>query len=137
MLNIVIYERIKSVNRVPFLITRYRKAAAQGSAESQALLGFVYYYGLGVPQDYKEAEAWTRTAAENGYAEAQHNLGWMYGKGQGVPQDWVQAHKWLSVAVSRGEEGAEMKLKAAEVNMTPKQIEEARGLARDWLAKHK
>lgn len=115
----------------------HRKAAAQGTAESQALLGFVYYYGLGVPQDYKEAEAWTRTAAENGYAEAQHNLGWMYGKGQGVPQDWVQAYKWFNIAVSRGEEGAEMKLKAAEVNMTPKQMEEAQGLSRDWLEKHK
>jgi len=60
----------------------------QGIPDSQYNLGKMYYKGLGVPQDYKEAAKWTRLAAEQGIPLAQFNLGFMYDHGQGVLQDY-------------------------------------------------
>ncbi len=114
-----------------------RKAAQRGVPEAQDILGFLYYYGLGVKQSYEEAASWIRKAADHGLSEAQNNLGWLYEKGQGVPQDWMQAYVWFKLAEASGESGAVLRMKAAESNLTPKQIEEAEVLAKEWLAKHK
>ena len=54
----------------------------------------MYGEGLGVPQDWPEAERWWRKAAKQGVAEAQYNLGHRYRKGLGVPQDYAEAVKW-------------------------------------------
>ena len=105
-----------------------RKAAKQGLAEAEELLGFLYYYGLGVPQDNKLAVEWLRKAALHGVAEAQDNLGYLYEKGQGVPQDWVQAYQWYSLGKKTGEESAEIRIKNAAANMTPQQMAEAEAL---------
>ncbi len=114
-----------------------RKAADHGVPEAQDLLGFLYYYGLGVTQNHKEAASWIRKAAERGVPEAQNNLGWLYEKGQGVPQDWIQAYVWFRLAQGSGEEGAGIRMKDAGSNLTPKQIEEAEALVKEWLARHK
>ena len=63
------------------------KAAEQGDANAQVMLGAMYDFGEGVRQDYAEAGKWYRKAAEQGYAFAQCNLGWMYNFGKGVQQD--------------------------------------------------
>jgi len=39
-------------------LTQIRAAAQQGDPEAQYQLGNAYYYGKGVPQDYKEAQMW-------------------------------------------------------------------------------
>ena len=39
-------------------------AAAQGNARAQGVLGVLYEFGLGVPQDYKQAMQWMSLAAE-------------------------------------------------------------------------
>jgi len=62
-----------------------RTAADQGDARAQYNLGFMYYFGEGVPQDHAEAVHWYRLAAEQGDARAQYNLGFMYDNGKGVP----------------------------------------------------
>ena len=36
----------------------YRKAADQGDADAQTLLGMMYDHGHGVPQDYAQAVVW-------------------------------------------------------------------------------
>ena len=41
----------------------YRKAAEQGNAAAQWLLGYAYDYGKGVPEDSKEAAKWYLKAA--------------------------------------------------------------------------
>ena len=41
-----------------------RKAAEQGSARAQSNLGFMYYEGTGVTQDYILAHKWANLAAE-------------------------------------------------------------------------
>ena len=48
----------------------YYKAASQGMATAQFMLGKLYYNGLGIPEDLKEAEYWFGEAAEQGHKEA-------------------------------------------------------------------
>jgi TPR repeat protein len=52
----------------------FRKAAEQGHAPAQYNLGVCYYYGNGVPQNYREAVRWIRKAAEQGHADAIEGL---------------------------------------------------------------
>ena len=114
-----------------------RKLAGQGDAESQSRLGYMYYQGQGVPQDYAEALKWYRLAAAQGYARAQYSLGYMYANGEGVPQDHVQAHKWLTLATitftDKPERDEAIKARnSVAAQMTPAQIAEAQKLAREW-----
>jgi TPR repeat protein len=75
--------------------------AERGDARAQAMLGFMYATGQGVPQNYEAASYWYRLAAEQGDSTAQYLLGLAYDKGQGVPVDVVAAYKWLNLAASR------------------------------------
>ena len=75
-------------------------AAERGDARAQALLGFMYANGRGVPQNYVIAVRWYASAAERGNPTAQYLLGLMYDKGQGVPRDDVLAHMWLNLAAA-------------------------------------
>jgi TPR repeat protein len=114
-----------------------RKRAGQGDAESQSRLGYMYYQGQGVPQDYAEALKWYRLAAAQGYARAQYRLGYMYANGEGVPQDPVQAHKWLTLATitftDKPERDEAIKARnRVAARMTLAQIAEAQKLAREW-----
>jgi len=74
--------------------------AGQGNAEAQALLGFMYEFGRGVPQNAVVAVHWYVCAAEQGNAAGQYYLGLMYDKGHGVPRSAVLAYKWLNLAAS-------------------------------------
>ena len=55
-----------------------RSLAEQGDAEAQTLLGGIYSYGVGVPQNFAEALKWYRLAADQSFAEAQFSLGAVY-----------------------------------------------------------
>jgi TPR repeat protein len=109
-----------------------RKAADQGDAEAQEGLGEMYREGKGIPQDYAEAVKWFRLAADQGMSEAQYNLGLMYGNGRGVPTDYVRAHMWLNLSAAQGFEQAATSRDRVALRMTPAQIAEAQGLAREW-----
>jgi len=120
----------------------WRPRATQGIAFAQVNLGFMYYTGQGVPQDYGEAAKWYRLAAEQGNPTAQSNLGSMYYSGQGVPQDYVQAYMWVDLAASRFPPSAIEDRDQAAHNrdivaskMTPEQLAEAQKLAREWKPK--
>ncbi len=75
--------------------------AERGNPRAQAMLGFMYATGQGVPQNYDAASYWYRLSAEQGDTTAQYLLGLAYDKGQGVPLDEVAAYKWLNLAASR------------------------------------
>jgi TPR repeat protein len=80
------------------------------NAEAQLHLGFLYYRGQGVPQDYVQAAAWIRKAAKQGNAEAQASLGAAYAMGQGVQQDYAQAATWFRKAAEQGNAEAQKDL---------------------------
>jgi hypothetical protein len=48
----------------------YRKAADQGLAGAQNMLGFMYDLGHGVPQNYVRAHMWFNLAAAQGNQDA-------------------------------------------------------------------
>jgi TPR repeat protein len=81
----------------------FRKAADQGEANAQNILGAMYYYGQGVAQNYALAVRWYRKAADQGHPTAQNALGWMYLYGQGVPQNYAEAVSWYRKVADRGE----------------------------------
>jgi TPR repeat protein len=56
----------------------YRLAAAQGNADAQFSLGYMYYHGFGVASDHAEAMKWFRLAAAQGNSMAKYYLGNMY-----------------------------------------------------------
>ena len=104
----------------------------QDIEDARTRLGMSYWYGSGVKRDYAEAVKWYLKAAEQGSGFAQYALSEAYGKGQGVRRNYVQAHMWANLAVVSGEPRAERDRSFYESQMTPKQIEEAAKLAREW-----
>jgi TPR repeat protein len=115
----------------------YRRAAEQGHVLAQYILGLMNSIGQGVPQDYAEAEIWFRKAAEQGHQDAQSNLGVMYGTGTAVSRDDVLAHMWFNLAAISGSKTGKENLDLLTKQMTPRQIAEARRLAREWKPKLK
>ena len=86
------------------------KAAEQGDAGAQYNLGFRYYFGKFVPEDYAEALKWFRKAAEQGYAHAQFSLGFLYDHGHGVLENDAEAFKWYRKAAEQGYADAQYNL---------------------------
>jgi len=74
--------------------------AQRGDAHAQAMLGFMYANGRGVPQSYDVAVDWYLKAADQGDPTGQHLLGLMYDKGFGVTQNVILAYKWLNLAAA-------------------------------------
>ena len=68
------YETGRGVEQNEEAVKWFQKAAEQGNATAQYILGVAYAEGKGVEQDYKEAVKWFQKAAEQGHAEAQENL---------------------------------------------------------------
>ena len=48
----------------------WRPLAEQGDSQSQYNLGWLYFYGRGVPKDYAQARQWYKKAAAQGLASA-------------------------------------------------------------------
>ncbi len=117
-------------------LKEFRPLAAQGDADAQAKLGFIFHIGLGVQQDYAKAVKWYRKAAEQGNVNAQTSLGVMYLKGYGATQDFVQAHFWSNLAASQDNDAARKNLDVIAKQMTPADISNAQALAREWFENH-
>lgn len=110
-------------------------AADNKDSGAQQLLGGLYSFGRGVPEDHKIAAQYYRLAAEQGWSEAMNNLGRAYETGQGVPRDHVEALKWYLLASTRTTEDDEMvgrNIKNIVGDMSTDQIERAARLAHDW-----
>jgi uncharacterized protein len=109
------------------------------NATADALLGFRYENGLGVPQSFDTAVELYVRAAEQGDPTGQYLLGLAYDKGRGVWQDDVLAHKWLNLAAAHAPaRNREQYLRirdAVASKMTPAQIYAAQKLAVQWTPK--
>jgi TPR repeat protein len=108
---------------------------ARGHAMAQYHLGYMYFSGKGVAQNYIEAVKWYRLAAAQGSAGAQFNLGGMYGNGQGVAQDYVRAHLWLNLSAASGDASHLKNRDLVASKMTSQQIAQAQKMASDCQQK--
>jgi TPR repeat protein len=80
-----------------------QKAAKQGYADAQFILGNMYQEGDGVTKNTRLAMSWTKKAAEQGHVCAQETLGGMYGH----QQRWTDAFDWWYKAAMQGNADAE------------------------------
>jgi len=88
-----------------------QKAAEQGSASAQFMLGLMYADGHGVPKDEAKAMQWWHMAAEQGNANAQSTLGFVYANGKcSVPKDEIRAAHWYGQAAEQGDTNAQSML---------------------------
>ena len=95
----------------------YRKAAEQGYAEAQNMVGRYLEEGWGnVAKNEKEAVKWFKKAAEQGCDVGQYNLGICLYNGQGVDKDKTEAIKWLKKAAEQGYADAIKSIKNIEEN---------------------
>jgi len=108
--------------------------AEQGYAGAQYGLGFMYFSGNGVTQNYTEAVKWFTLAAKQGNAGAQYGLGAMYYDGNGVVQNYVLAHVWLNLAVANGVVAATAARDVAAQKMTQADIVTAQRMASECMA---
>jgi hypothetical protein len=114
-----------------------RKAAEQGDADAQLVLGTLYYSSQGVPQDYVQGADWLRKAANQGLPSAQSLLGNEYEIGQGVPQDYAEAYFWLNLAASgeiagTKQEGIAKDRDDVASHLMPADLSRAQERARKW-----
>jgi TPR repeat protein len=75
--------------------------ARAGDSVAQYKLGYDYYLGRGIAQDYIQAAIWWQKAAEQGFPQAQNNIGVLYNSGKGVPQSYSEAYFWQNLAAAR------------------------------------
>jgi TPR repeat protein len=110
--------------------------ALRGNARAQALLGFMYENGFGVPQAYDAAADLYQRAAVQGDPFGQSRLGLIYDKGHGVPQDAVLSYKWLDLAAAHAkkrERDYYLRLRNAVASkMSSNQILDGQRLALIW-----
>ena len=88
----------------------FRKAAEQGYAPAQHILGLCYVKGVVEKKDEKESVKWIRKAAEQDYAPAQSLLGFCYILGKGVVEDEKESEKWFRKAAEQGDADAQYNL---------------------------
>lgn len=100
-----------------------RKAADQGYAPAQAVLGGLYAIGEGLAADSDKAVYWFRKAADQGDAVGQAGLATCYARGLGLTKDDKQAFAWFKKA-------AEQRLLPAQVNLAL-MYQSGRGVAQD------
>ncbi len=118
-------------------VRRLVARAQRGDAHAQAMLGFRYANGFGVPQSYDVAVDWYLRSARQGDPDGQYLLGLMYDKGFGVDADVVKAYKWLDLAAAhappRNRENFLRMRDAVATKMTRAQLDLAQQLAVDFV----
>jgi TPR repeat protein len=75
----------------------WQPLAEKGDVAMQLLVGSIYDYGQGVPQDDAEAAKWYERAAKQGSAKGQYQLGAIYARSPQVKNP-VEGYKWLTIA---------------------------------------
>ena len=79
-----------------------KKAADQGNPDAQFWLGYCFYHGIGVDQNYELAFAsFTESAAQN-MSDSMYWLARCYFDGSGVIQNYTVALDWLIKSVETG-----------------------------------
>lgn len=91
-----------------FNVEQVKATAEKGAGWAQSELGWRFWYGHGVKQDFAMAIKWASLGAEQGEVDAQALLSRMYRRGQGMRKpDNVAAAKWALQAAEQGDAEAQ------------------------------
>ena len=80
--------------------------AKEGNPGAQANVADLYLYGLGVPENPKEAFKWHALAADQGVPKSQLFLAVAYAEGEIVAKDPAAALRWCFIARNTGDPNA-------------------------------
>ncbi|MGN1045301.1 MAG: TIR domain-containing protein [Candidatus Methanomethylophilaceae archaeon] len=80
---------------------RFISLAEEGNPIAQCDVGWMYQYGKGCRQSYKDALEWYRKSANQGYARAQNILGVMYRDGIGTDRSYKDAFDMFKSAANQ------------------------------------
>lgn len=111
----------------------FERLAEQGDKKAQANLGYMYYVGEGVPQDYVKAVKWYKKAAILGDRDSQYNLAVAYAFGEGVKQDYKEAFQWYRRAAEQEHAVAQYSLGISYAY--GEGVPQNPGLAAEWFKK--
>ena len=115
----------------------FQKAAEQGHAEAQYMLGEIYSNNHGVAVNSQKSKEWYLKAAEqyqkaaeqeNADADVLVKLGDMYYNGRGVSCDYEKAIEWYQMAADQGDIPARVRLNDYHLNDKAQRQKEAREL---------
>jgi hypothetical protein len=82
-------------------IAGWRARAADGDADANLYLAYLYRRGIELAQDDRRAAEHFRAAANAGSPEAQYQLGLMYELGIGVSTDLGEASRWYGLSTGQ------------------------------------
>lgn len=91
-------------------VNYYLKAAKSDEVEAMFNLGYAFYHGEGIIQDFPSAAMWFKRAANLQYPKAEYNLAFCYMNGKGVPCDYDKALNLLISSANHGFSQAQMTL---------------------------
>ena len=107
-------QTLSDVDRNPFstfagnyILNNIIMLAEWGKTTTQYELGLMYYKGLAVEQNYKEALKWFRVSAQKGLPDAQFYLGLMYYEGKAVARNYSNASYLFLAAAKQGQTEAQ------------------------------
>lgn len=106
----------------------YRKAAASGHEQAQALLGLMLFQG----GQREEAMTWLRKAADRGEGRAQYVVGTAYFNGDLLPKDWGRAYAYMLRAKAADIGAANQSLMQMEQVIPDNQKQAGMALAREF-----
>lgn len=97
------------------------KAETKDGGDTEHKRGLLYYKGITVPKDFRQAGDWFNKAAAKGHAAAQYNLGFLFYEGKGVQKDDQVAYHWIDQAARLGDRKAAKARETLE-KVLPKEI---------------
>lgn len=116
-------------------LTIFKSQAEAGNTNMQVLVGNMYDYGQGVPQDDVQALQWYLMAASKGDIKGQYQAANLYSTSPTVPKNNIEAYRWASLA-AKGPAGdrtaiwAQQLLSVLTANMSEDEIDDAKSLAK-------
>lgn len=93
---------LASAGKYADAIAAIRRPALDGYRSAQSAVGTLYYRGMGVPQDFKEAVRWWRLAADQGDPPAQFGLARALSAGLGTEKDIATSNRLMELSAKAG-----------------------------------
>lgn len=103
------------------------------SPDDQNKIGYCFYYGKEITQNYENAFHWYSLSANRDFPPAERNLGICYENGHGVQCDEKQSAYWFERAASHG--NADSQSEIAERYYVGKGVEKDEARAWEWMEK--
>jgi len=107
-----------------------QKAAAEGHAGAQGLLGYMYVTACGVPVNVREGMEWLQKAAGQNDVHAQTSLADIYETGRGVVPDRFEAMDWYMKAAAQGDKDARKNLE--RLRKTVNLVRDSGHMSNEW-----